>query len=106
MGGTEGPGVKAFSLQGRFHDVRRRVFMTDEERRWRAQFLKDIQLADGEPRYVPEYYRATTNPIRRLWKSPMWVLQSFLQSKLVRHNNLTFFFTLLLRDVTDARRLS
>ena len=95
MGGTEGPGVKAFSLQGRFHDVRRRVFMTDEERRWRAQFLKDIQLADGEPRYVPEYYRATTNPIRRLWKSPMWVLQSFLQSKWVRHNNLTFFFTLL-----------
>lgn len=79
-------GVKVFSIGGRMIDPRQRCMgMTDEERRWRAQFLKDQVLYPNEPKEVPELYKATTNVFRRLWRTPMWRFQTLMSSILVMY---------------------
>ncbi|KAK6617158.1 hypothetical protein RUM44_005489 [Polyplax serrata] len=83
MGGHSSPsgGVKVFSIGGRMVDIRQRCMgMTDEERRWRAQFLKDQQLSHNEPREVPELYKDTTNFFRRLYDRPSRNLEKALTS--------------------------
>lgn len=45
--------------------------MTNEERAWRAQYLKDQILSHSEPRYVPQYWEARLNPIRKFYRFPM-----------------------------------
>ncbi|EFA10794.1 uncharacterized protein ND-B17 [Tribolium castaneum] len=65
-------GVKPMSIAGRFNSERERLLgMTDEERAFRKQWLKDQELAPSEPRPVPEMYKATYNPIRRAYRWPL-----------------------------------
>lgn len=77
-------GVKAFEIAGRMSRQRERLYypMTDEERRWRAQFIKDQQLEHGESVdnfYLNEdYYLATRNVFRRIYQIPMNIFQKKL----------------------------
>lgn len=73
-------GVKPMSIEGRCKNVRERLIqMSAEDRKWRAQWLKDQHLAPNEPRYVPEYFKEITNPIRRFYKWPLNTLFEKLQ---------------------------
>ncbi|XP_069675457.1 uncharacterized protein ND-B17 [Periplaneta americana] len=65
-------GVKPFSIQGRLARERERVMgMTNEERAWRRQWVKDQELSPNEPRHVPEYFKERYNPIRRAYRMPL-----------------------------------
>jgi len=65
-------GVRPMQIQGPTSDVRYRLSsMTDIERQWRKQWLKDQILAPDEPRHVPELEREFLNPIRRFYRWPM-----------------------------------
>lgn len=71
---------KVFSIAGRTVHLRQRCLgMTDIERRWRAQFLKDQVLSHDEPKFVADLYKDTTNIFRRLWKTPLYHFEKFCQ---------------------------
>lgn len=77
-------GVKPMSIQGRLVRERERLLgMTDEERAWRKQWLKDQHLSPNEPRFVPEAYYELNNPIRRLYRAPLDYLFKFTEPLLV-----------------------
>jgi NADH dehydrogenase (ubiquinone) 1 beta subcomplex subunit 6 len=81
-------GVKPFSLQGRLVRERERLHgMSDAERNWRRQWLKDQELSPNEPRYVPEYYKERYNVIRRAYKMPLDLAFKPLAPLLVREIN-------------------
>jgi NADH dehydrogenase (ubiquinone) 1 beta subcomplex subunit 6 len=81
-------GVNPFSLQGRLARERERLWgMTDKERAWRRQFLKDQELSPNEPRFVPEYYNERYNIIRRAYKMPLDIAFKPLEPVLVRAVN-------------------
>lgn len=81
-------GVKAMAIAGRMVRERERLYgMTDEERAWRKQFLKDQILSEKEPVYVTEYWKQRTNPIRRLYKAPLDALYNAISPALVYKNN-------------------
>ncbi|XP_065335858.1 uncharacterized protein ND-B17 [Cloeon dipterum] len=62
----------AFPIAGRMVSERERlVGMTDAERAWRAQWLKDQHLSPNEPRFVPELQNELLNPIRRMYRWPL-----------------------------------
>lgn len=99
---SETGGVKPMAIGGRLVRERERLFgMTDAERAWRKQFLKDQILAPHEPVHVPQYYREITNPVRRFYQWPLNKLWEILTPSLVLalHNShnlsrrriLTFF---------------
>lgn len=90
-------GVKPFPIAGRMVRERERLFgMTNEERAWRKQYLKDQILSPKEPVHVPEYWKAIRNPIRRFYTAPLDKLCSALTPTLVcfsfnlKKNVLTF----------------
>ncbi|XP_067000300.1 uncharacterized protein ND-B17 [Anabrus simplex] len=65
-------GVKPMAIEGRMARERERLLgMTDAERAWRKQWLKDLELAPNEPKHVPEYYKERLNPIRRAYRFPL-----------------------------------
>lgn len=65
-------GVKPMSIAGRMQSERERLLgMTDAERAWRIQWLKDQQLSPSEPRNVAEIRTALYNPIRRAYRWPL-----------------------------------
>lgn len=65
-------GVKPMAIAGRMVRERERcIGMTPEERAWRAQWLKDQVLTQREPVFVPEYWQAIRNPIRRFYQAPL-----------------------------------
>ncbi|XP_045473065.1 uncharacterized protein LOC123679695 [Harmonia axyridis] len=75
-------GVKPMTIQGRLVRERERlVGMTDEERAFRAKFLKAQILSPNEPRVVPELYAEYNNPIRRFYKYPLNQVQKYLEPK-------------------------
>jgi NADH dehydrogenase (ubiquinone) 1 beta subcomplex subunit 6 len=77
-------GVKAFPIGGRMVSERERcIGMTDEERAWRKQYLKDQILSKNEPRYVEAYWKERTNPIRRFYMFPLDQLHKALTPVLV-----------------------
>lgn len=77
-------GVKPMTITGRMVRERERLLgMTQEERAWRAQWLKDQQLAPNEPRHVPEYWKERLNPIRRTYKAPLDLVQKALSPVVV-----------------------
>lgn len=79
-------GVKPMAIAGRMVRERERLIgMSNEERLWRAQWLKDQHLAANEPVYVPEYWRARINPIRRLYKAPLDAVYNALKPSLVKY---------------------
>ncbi|EDS39659.1 lethal 35Di [Culex quinquefasciatus] len=72
-------GIKPMTIAGRMVRERERLLgMSPEERAWRAQWLKDQQLAHNEPRYVPEYWKERLNPIRRVYRAPLDMVQKGL----------------------------
>ncbi|XP_059617897.1 NADH dehydrogenase [ubiquinone] 1 beta subcomplex subunit 6 [Phlebotomus argentipes] len=69
---SETAGVKPMAIAGRLVRERERLFgMTDAERAWRKQWLKDQILAPHEPVHVPQYHQELTNPIRRFYQWPL-----------------------------------
>lgn len=65
-------GVKPMTIAGRVASERERCLgMTDAERAWRKQWLKDQILAPNEPVHVEEYWKERTNPIRRFYRFPL-----------------------------------
>lgn len=65
-------GVKPMTIGGRMVRERERcIGMTNEERAWRAQWLKDQILTKREPVYVKELHDQFRNPIRRLYMRPL-----------------------------------
>ncbi|XP_066146653.1 NADH dehydrogenase [ubiquinone] 1 beta subcomplex subunit 6 [Euwallacea fornicatus] len=72
-------GVVPMAIAGRLVRERERLLgMTDAERAFRKQWLKDQELSPNEPRVVPEIYKATHNPIRRFYRFPLNQYQNFL----------------------------
>ncbi|CAH2102225.1 unnamed protein product [Euphydryas editha] len=68
-------GVKPMAIAGRVALERERCLgMTDAERAWRKQWLKDQVLAANEPVHVEEYWKERINPIRRFYRKPLDVL--------------------------------
>ncbi|KOB64645.1 putative lethal 2 35di [Operophtera brumata] len=68
-------GVKPITIAGRVAIERERcIGMTDAERSWRKQWLKDQVLAPNEPVYVEEYWKERTNAIRRFYRKPLDIL--------------------------------
>lgn len=73
-------GVKPMPIAGRLTSERERLLgMTDEERAFRRQFLKDQILSPNEPRKVPEMYKILYNPIRRFYRWPLDKLEATLE---------------------------
>jgi hypothetical protein len=82
-------GTKPFSIQGRMARERERLLgMSDKERAWRRQWIKDQELSPNEPKYVPEYYKERYNPIRRAYKMPLDIAFKPLIPVLVREDNM------------------
>ncbi|XP_044732795.1 uncharacterized protein LOC123295485 [Chrysoperla carnea] len=80
---SETGGVKPFSIAGRMVRERERlVGMTDEERAWRKQWLKDQELTAREPVMPKDFYKERYNPIRRLYRAPLNALQVALTGSL------------------------
>ncbi|CAH1119153.1 unnamed protein product [Phaedon cochleariae] len=76
-------GVKPMSIAGRYVSERERLLgMTDAERAFRKQWLKDQELSPNEPRKVPEMYKATYNPIRRAYRWPLDQLAKIMEPAL------------------------
>lgn len=77
-------GVEAFPIGGRLVRERERLRgMTDDERAWRKQYLKDQILSHNEPRDVPEYWLERTNPIRRFYQFPLNTVEKILTPVMV-----------------------
>ena len=74
---------KPMSIQSQFDNERHRLVngMTQEDRAWRKQWLKDQELSPHEPRTIPE----TKNPIRRVFRFPLDWAFSKLEPYLVLH---------------------
>lgn len=65
-------GVKPMDLGGRLVRERERLLgMTEEERAYRKQYLKDQILSPNEPREVPGLYKEQYNVIRRIYRFPL-----------------------------------
>lgn len=98
---SETSGVKPFPIGGRMVRERERLHgMTNEERAWRKQYLKDQILTENEPRHVAEYWKERTNPIRRFYKAPLDLMHKALTPMLVSYR---IYFCLLTSsdDVTN-----
>lgn len=80
---AETAGVKPMAIAGRMVRERERlVGMTDQERAWRKQWLKDLELHHG-PRTVPALEKELMNPIRRAYRAPLDAVHKALTPVLV-----------------------
>uniref|UniRef100_A0A1A9UIT0 Uncharacterized protein n=1 Tax=Glossina austeni TaxID=7395 RepID=A0A1A9UIT0_GLOAU len=71
MSASDTAGVKPMSIAGRMVRERERLIgMTDEERAWRKQWLKDLEI-HHESRTVPALERELQNPIKRFYRMPL-----------------------------------
>lgn len=91
MGGHDAPsntmGVRPMPIAGRFvRENERMRGMTDAERAWRSQWLKDQELSHRDPAKVAELNKELLNPIRRFFKIPMNAFQRWLLPR-VGHDN-------------------
>ena len=77
------PTSRPMSLEGPYDNERVRLdgSMTDLDRKWRKQWLKDQELSHHEPRPIPESQRM--NPIRRAYRFPLNYVFSKLEPYLV-----------------------
>lgn len=77
-------GVKPMSIAGRMVRERERLQgMSEEERAWRAQWLKDQVLAPDEPVVPPNYYYERYNILRRIYMAPLNKVEAVLEKPLV-----------------------
>lgn len=75
---TQTGGVKPLSIRGFSEDERFRLSeeFTDEERKWRKQWIKDQKLSENEPRPVSkEWEKEVRNPFRRMLSKPWQLLE-------------------------------
>lgn len=78
-------GVKPMNIGGRLVRERERLIgMTEEERAWRARYLKSQILAPEEPLTTKEYYRHYYNPLRRFYRIPLNALERLLTPLMVK----------------------
>lgn len=79
MASSRSGGVRPMSIGGRVVSERERLIgMTDEERAWRARYLKSQILAPEEPLDTEEYRRELYNPIRRFYRTPLNIFERLL----------------------------
>ena len=75
---------KPMAIAGRMVSERERLLgMTDAERAWRAQWLKDQVLAPDEPVVPKGYYEERYNVIRRFYRAPLNAFEKALTVPLV-----------------------
>lgn len=75
MAASPTSGVKPMQIGGRVVRERERLQgMTDHERAWRAQWLKDQILTDREPVGEQTWFNMVRNPIRRFYNKPLDLL--------------------------------
>lgn len=76
-------GVTPLTIAGRMGLERERLIgMSDEERAWRKQWLKDLEL-HNEPVRVPELETKFFNPIRRFYRMPLDKFEALVTPVLV-----------------------
>ena len=82
-GASPSGGATVISIAGRMARERERLIgMTDEERAWRAKFVKSQNLSKEEP-IIPEgYHKAYYNPLRRFYRAPLNKVEGTLTSTL------------------------
>ncbi|XP_003706389.1 NADH dehydrogenase (ubiquinone) B17 subunit [Megachile rotundata] len=72
MASSNSGGVTVVTLGGRMARERERLIgMTDEERAYRAKFLKSLELAPEEPIIPKNFNKEYYNPLRRLYMAPL-----------------------------------
>ncbi|XP_046422628.1 uncharacterized protein LOC124180830 [Neodiprion fabricii] len=73
MASSDTGGVKPFGIARRMaRENERLIGMTDEERAWRNQYLKDQILHHDEPVIDDgQAFRQNLNPIRRFYRAPL-----------------------------------
>lgn len=80
---SDSGGVAPMTISGRVALERERLIgMSSEERAWRKQWMKDLQL-HNEPVCVPELENKFYNPIRRFYRMPLDKVESLLTPVLV-----------------------
>ena len=78
-------GVRPMAIEGRMARIRERcIGMTNEERAWRAKWVKDQILEFDEPKIPEHYYKERYNPIRRFYRAPMDAFERALVPAMVR----------------------
>ena len=88
MASSNSGGVKVMNIGGRVMNERERLIgMLDEERAWRARFLKSQHLAPDEPLMSKEYYKHYYNPFRRFYRIPLNAFERLLTPVMVREQN-------------------
>ena len=80
-------GDRPMNISGRVAEERERLAgdgMTMDERAWREKWCKDQELAPDEPKWIPELDRMLTNPLQRLYKTPLnWLFFDKLEPIIV-----------------------
>ncbi|GAB6029008.1 NADH dehydrogenase (ubiquinone) 1 beta subcomplex, 6 [Chamberlinius hualienensis] len=72
-------GIRPIPIAGRMTKENERIKgMTPEDRAWRSQWLKDLELSPREPVEVPELRKELMNPIRRFYRKPLDKFYQFL----------------------------
>lgn len=85
MASSNTGGVRPMAIGGRMVRERERLIgMTDEERAWRARYLKSQILAPEEP-IIPEgFEKEYYNPFRRFYRMPLNKVESLLTPVVVK----------------------
>lgn len=85
---SQSGGAKPMAIQGRMaHERERLSGMTEAERAWRKQWLKDQVLNPKEPLFIPKDSPELLNPIRRFYRWPLDKLfYGILKPKIVSCN--------------------
>ncbi|CAD1468146.1 unnamed protein product, partial [Heterotrigona itama] len=79
MASSHSGGVKPMNIGWRVVNERERLIgMLDEERAWRAKYLKSQQLSPDEPLMSKEYYKQYYNPFRRFYRIPLNAVERLL----------------------------
>lgn len=84
MESTDIAKINAISIAGRVGRERERLIgMTDEERAWRARFVKSQELAPDEPIKPKGYNKLYYNPLRRFYRVPLNKVENALTPLMV-----------------------
>ena len=78
-------GVIPMSVKGRFANERERLGhdFDETQRQWRVKWIKDQHLHPNEPFDVKQLYIEYHNPIRRFYRKPMDLFESWLRQRTV-----------------------
>lgn len=73
-------------IKGRFANERERLGpdFDETQRQWRIKWIKDQHLHPNEPFEVKQLYIEYHNPIRRFYRKPLDLFESWLRQRTVR----------------------